>query len=419
MIHKILVLGLFSVVSFMANAQQIITLSRCQQLAYDNYPLMRQKLYVDDIELLQSKTIRSAFNPQFNLEAQSTWQNEVTGLGISLPGMSIDPLDKLQYKSQVVFSQVIYSGGKKSLQQNLSKANSTVDKLKLESELYTLRFIINKAYFTALLMQENIASFEAMNTALEANKKDVDAGIANGTLTADKLAAIDAEIITIQQGIINLESQRKAALNTLSLYTGTSLKNVDMLQIPEVEVTVSRPEYDLFEQQKILLQLSNNLIDASRKPSLAGFGQLGYGKPGFNMLKNEMTEFYLVGAKLTWKITDWNASKRSKKINSIQQLSVDVQKEIFDIKMNDLVQQQETHLDYLNRVLISDEDMLKARYAIVEVSENQLRNGEIRSSDYITDLQNAVSAEITHKQHLVEKSMTLIAIETLRGEAHK
>lgn len=415
---KLLFVGLLFLVSHNSRSQQILTLAKCQEMAYVNYPLNKQKLYQDDIQTLQLKNTSGIYNPHIALEAQSTWQNEVTGLNISLPGMSIEPLDKLQYKSQIVFNQIIYSGGKRALQSKLLKTNNTIEKLKLELDLYALRFIINKAYFTALMMQENMESLNSMKLTLLANKNDVVAGITNGILTNDKLAAIEVEIITVEQGISSLAAQKLSALTTLSLYTGIEITSTDSLKIPNNDLAVKRPEYNLFNEQRLLLELSNSLIDASRKPFVTGFGQLGYGKPGFNMLKNEMSEFYLVGAKLSWNITDWNTSKRDKKINQLKQVTIDVQKEVFDLKLNDLIQQQQNYLAYLDDVLSSDVKMVESRYAIAKVSERQLNLGEIRTSEYIKDLQNAVSAEIKYKQHQIEKSMTLIAIKTIRGEAN-
>lgn len=415
---KMLLISVMALCAVVTNGQETITLQKCQQQAQENYPVTRQKLLLPEIEALQSDNISSAYLPQLTLEGQSTWQNEVTGLNLSIPGMSVEKLEKLQYKAQVVFSQIIYNGGKKRLQTQLSNQGTKIEQQQLEVELYALHFVLNKAYFSALLLQESLNSYEAMLTSLNANLSQVNSAIENGTLTVDKAAVLEAEIITVEQGVYKLQSQKQAALHTLNLYTGFDIETTDKLELPLLAIddsAIDRPEYDLFEAQQNMFQLSNNLESASRRPLLSGFGQLGYGLPGYNMLKNETSEFYMVGAKLSWKITDWKKSSRNTKLNNLKIEHIGYQKEIFDQKLTDLIQQQQANLNYLKKVMASDEKLVSARKKITDVSASQLANGMIRSADYVSDLQQAVAAEIRQKQHQIENAMTIIAINTLKG----
>ena len=65
-------------------------------------------------------------------------------------------------------------------------------------------------------------------------------------------------------------------------------------------------------------------------PRVSGFGQFGYGRPGFNMLSNDFQPFYIVGAKLNWNLWNWRQSNNDKKLLDLQNNVLTVQKETFD-----------------------------------------------------------------------------------------
>src|SRR6478752_840271 len=99
----IFILFLIPIVSL---AQQSLSLQDCYNLVNKNYPIAKQ------VNLLQQKSdvevdiINKGKLPKIELNAQATYQNQVT----QVPGQLIPPLNKDQYRASLDFNQLIYNG---------------------------------------------------------------------------------------------------------------------------------------------------------------------------------------------------------------------------------------------------------------------------------------------------------------------
>ena len=84
------------------------------------------------------------------------------------------------------------------------------------------------------------------------------------------------------------------AAEILSELTGQEIKAEMEFIIPQSAVinqTISRPELEQFQKEKMQLESLNLVLKHSRYPVVAGFGQLGYGNPGYNMLLDSRNNF--------------------------------------------------------------------------------------------------------------------------------
>jgi hypothetical protein len=94
---------------------------------------------------LEIEAINKAKLPKIDLNAQATYQSDVTSLPITLPNVTVNPPNKDQYRTTVDVNQLIYNGGlidatakiKKSANQNA--ATNRVN-------LYQLRSRINQLF---------------------------------------------------------------------------------------------------------------------------------------------------------------------------------------------------------------------------------------------------------------------------------
>ena len=156
-----------------------------------------------------------------------------------------------------------------------------------------------------------------------------------------------------------------------------------------------RPERELFELQKTSFEQNKSIISAGNKPKLAAFGQLGYGKPGLNMLENEFKTFYIVGVKLSWNIFDWNQRKNDIKYLSIQQDIVDTRREAFDLNQRIASKSETQNINKYQRLLDSDKEILTLRTDILSVQRSQFENGTINAADYLSAVNAETIARIT------------------------
>jgi outer membrane protein TolC len=158
-----------------------------------------------------------------------------------------------------------------------------------------------------------------------------------------------------------------------------------------------------------MFSLQQNKLDASRKllgvktiPHLFAFGQLGYGRPGFDMLKNEFTDFYIVGAKLNWNFWDWNHTKKEKEILGIQNDILNTQKETFDKNIRIDLENKKAAITKAAKLIIGDEEIIGLRKKITTESSSQLDHGVITSTEYLSNLNAESQAELNLEIHKIQ-----------------
>ena len=107
--NLVIILLLFSTISSIA--QQELTIEECYALADNNYPLAKQTKLLQQKSIYEIDALNKAKLPKIDINAQATYQSAVTQVPFSLPNMSINPLNKDQYRATVDVNQLIYNGG--------------------------------------------------------------------------------------------------------------------------------------------------------------------------------------------------------------------------------------------------------------------------------------------------------------------
>lgn len=92
--------------------KESITLDSCLIWAQNNYPMIKQLDLVKRTESFSLSNIATAWLPQINVTGQASYQSDVTGLKIAIPGINLpEPPSKEQYKFYADFGQLVYAGG--------------------------------------------------------------------------------------------------------------------------------------------------------------------------------------------------------------------------------------------------------------------------------------------------------------------
>src|SRR5215207_4106658 len=104
-------------------AQEIthLTLEQANQLAQQNYPLIKQKDLVKQTTDITIANLNKQFLPQVSANGQATYQSDVTKIDVPLPGFKIEPPSKDQYKVLADVSQLVYDGGAITQRKELQK----------------------------------------------------------------------------------------------------------------------------------------------------------------------------------------------------------------------------------------------------------------------------------------------------------
>ena len=157
-------------------------------------------------------------------------------------------------------------------------------------------------------------------------------------------------------------------------------------------------------QQKQLLETQRKIINTKNTPKLGAFFQGGYGKPGFNMLRNEFDVFYIGGVRLNIPITGFYTKKNDLALLNLQQQEVDVQRENFLFNQQFQTLQNNNELEKIQQLIDKDSELIALRESILTSSKAQLDNGVITTSDYLrelNELDRARNQKILHEIQLV------------------
>lgn len=403
-----------------AQDSTLLTLEQVQQLARDNYPLLRQKPVLDSILRLQVKNTNSAYLPQAELNGQATYQSAVTEIPFKVPGVSIPEFAKDQYRATIDVKQLLYDGGATRQQRELQAVQQQTEQQRIEVELYKVKQQVTQTYFNALLAEEYIKAARLNQADIHQRIDRLSAGVQNGTVLPSNVNMLKAELLRTEQQELSAASSREANLAVLQLLTGYQAPGAVKLAIPAITAapetdTLLRPELQLYRLQSSALDQQAKLTATRPMPRVSAFVQGGYGRPGLNMLNNDFAAFYMTGIRFNWTLWNWRYHRKEQDILRLQQKNIDHQSEAFTLNTRTQLAQQRTDINRLVQTLEKDDDILDLRTSVKESSAVQLDNGVITVHDYITDLNAVMQARIDQSTHQVQLALARINYQLIQG----
>ncbi|HNP06352.1 MAG TPA: TolC family protein [Cyclobacteriaceae bacterium] len=411
---------LFWIIPLFTQAQSPLTIEMCHELARNNYPLIQQKQLIEQSTAYSIANIGSGHLPQISINAQATYQSDVTQVPMAAPGFNIEPLSKDQYKIFGEVSQSLYDGGAIKGQKSLTETKGHVEDQQLEVELYKIKERINQLFFGILLVDEQTAQIELLQKDLERNIKRAEAAVKNGTAFKMSVELLQAENLKATQRMIETQSMREAYITMLGYFINQPLDETTVLTRPTVltfedQPVLSRPELTLFNYQRELLGAQYELGKTKTLPRVGLFLQGGYGKPALNQLKNEFDTYYLGGIRLNWSLSGFYNSKRDKQLRDFNLQQVNAQKETFEFNTNLLTTQQKQELNKLNKLIEVDDQIIELRTSIKTTAEAQQENGVITTNDYLRELNAEDQAKQNRLLHEMQLLMALYAYQITIG----
>lgn len=390
----------------LAFAQSEVALDSCYVWARNNYPNLKQSELWIEITHLKQENLGTQYLPQLSLNGQASYQSDVTEVPTLLPGVSIPTLSKDQYKAYAELHQNIWDGG-------MSKANSAVEEAilktnlsQLEVELFQLNEQVAQAFFTVLVVEQQKKVIQAQIKTIDEQVKKVESAIKNGAMEASSALILQAEILSLKQNLIALDAGRNGAHRMLEILIGIELPESVTFQHKNLPASNSsdllRPELVLFQNQRSQLDSQAEVLSNARNPRIFGFGQLGYGRPGLNMLLDEFEAYYLLGVGLSWNAFDWKNTTRKKQIIQMQKEMIQNQELTFLQNIELLLVQQKEQITKMEKMLESDNQMVALRSDITKSAVSKLENEAITTSDYIQELQAETIAKLNYELHKIQ-----------------
>ena len=384
-----------------------ITLEKCFQLAEANYPLAAQKGILQSISDEQISRINAFWQPQATVNAQATYQSDVTHVPISFPGIDIPVLSKDQYKATLDVTQTLYDGGVTKQQRTMQQLSTAVETEKIDVDLYKLREKVSQLYFAVLIADKNIELIKTLQSELATQKDKLVAAQQFGTASSFQTDQLQAEIFKADQRLIEVQSAKTAAMNMLSQLTGINISASDAFATPEFTAQLSdtineRPELKLIQLQQDLLQQQSDFASEATLPKVALFAQGGYGKPGLNFLDDAFKFYYIGGIKFSYSLWNGNTKKYDAAIAQLNRQTLDLNRNAFLQSGNIQTAQYRSDIQKYEQLIASDTGIVALKQKLKAGATAQLDNGTLSAKDYISYVNDETEAKITMATHQMQ-----------------
>ncbi|MDW3209646.1 MAG: TolC family protein [Reichenbachiella sp.] len=401
---SVIFLLVLSLEACLAQSQWPLTLDSCLIMAEQNYPQIAQ---FDLISQSTDYTLSNAQKgklPQLSINGQASYQSEVT----SFPGgagMGVPELNKDQYQLYGEVVQPLTGLAVINQQKKIIQAEGAISEADLEAKLYAIKQRVSDLFFGVLLIQGQLKQSELTTEDLQAGLSKVDASVKYGTALKSSADVLKAQLMNVEQRVIEQEATREGYLKMLGLYIGRELDNSAVLNsttIIDSKQQINRPELVLFDYQMQAIALQSELLNKTNLPQFSLFFQGGYGRPALNFLSNDFEPFYIGGLRFSWNLSNFYTTKGQKQLFSINKEIIQSEKEtfLFNTRLN--LSNQNIQIKKAEELIEKDNEIIALRDKIVATSKGQLENGVITTSEYKTVVIDADVARQSLTLHQVE-----------------
>jgi outer membrane protein TolC len=369
---------------------------------------------------------RAYLRPMLILNGQATWQSEVTSVDIGFPSdlpfnidLDIPSPSKDQYRLSLDLTQRIYQGGSIHLQERAKELEYGIQQEQLRAGIDAWQQQAADCFYRIRLLETNKAILEAYLDDLKARKANVESAIRNGL--ADKISGdlLEAEVLTLEQQIDELAVANKAQRALMVLLTGDSSLLSLALQPTALPIDTTpdfrRPELSITDMYGLQLENTAELLRSSGLPSVTGFGQLGYGRPGLNMLDDAFSPYAMAGIRLSWMLWDNRMKKHRRDALFLQKEVTGLQMETTRKGLQGKAEVCLADIRNNESLIARDREILIYREAVSRGIASQFENGVITAAEYIRQKNEEVRTRLRLETHRVELEQALVNYRFIKG----
>lgn len=391
---------------------QTVTLDECQQLAEENYPLIKQYDLIRQTTDYTVSNISKGWLPQISAMAQATYQSDVMTLPdvlqrmLGQQGLQAKGIRKDQYRVGVDINQTVYDGGLISGQKDVARLEGEVQSAQTATDLYAVRKRINDLYFGILLLDEKIQLNKDLQTLLQSNLNKLNSMLAHGVAMKSDVNTVKAEKLKAEQQATELASSRKSMTDMLSVFIGREVANLGMPEDVVVNTQDNkRPELQLFDSLIKLADAQEKLLNARLLPRLSVFAQGYYGYPGYNQFEAMFNRTWklngIVGVRLSWNIGALYTRKNDRAKLSTRRGLVESARETFLFNNRLLEIQQSDGIAKYRQLIVDDKEIVSLRSDVRRAAESKLEHGIIDTNNLLQEITRENQSRIDLSTHTI------------------
>jgi len=218
-----------------------------------NYPIMKQAALYEEQWQTEVEQVKKRNLPQVQFNGKATYQNEVIGLDLQIPGMDIEGLSKDQYRFSLDIQQSIYKGNASGKQKELYATKKEASIKQMEIELNNVKRSVIGIFYGLIFNSKQNKILSTYKKQLTIKSTEINSLVENGMLLQSSFDAIQLELLKLEQNNIEVTNDRIKLVNSLSEISGLKLDTSMIFEDEERSIalnsTQKRAEYSLMELQ--------------------------------------------------------------------------------------------------------------------------------------------------------------------------
>ena len=388
-------------------------------------PRQRQLQLQASATNLRLRNISAERLPALSANGQAQYQSAVTQISVPIPGITIPTPPHDTYDARINAQESIFDPTV-APRRNAELAQLAESQAQVRVSLFGLRQEVTDAFFTAASLAERATTIQATIADLDARLRETQTRLREGAALPSDTASIAATLLQRRQDLLQLNSDRRAAMARLGELAGRPIPTGTPFVLPDLASAVAaaidsfdqlraRPEYEQFRASRDRLASQEAVTAAQEKPRVSAFGRVGYGKPGLSMLSTEFQSYWLAGVQVQWSLWTWGSTDRDREVVEVQREIVSTNEAAFTQALRRNVQQSLATISRLDSTLALDERIITLREAIDRESRVRLQEGAITAADYVDRNTDLLAARLARVQHRVELSQARANFLTMLG----
>lgn len=385
--NRFLFLSLFFI-SFIS--AQKITLEEIRELALKKSPLFDKDSINFKKNTFEKEEANQFYLPKIVVNANATYQSDVTEFPDLFPGISFEKLPKDNYNLNVEIQQLLFDGGKTKKIKQLSDQQLIIDEYSNAINKRILKEKITVLFFQSIMVNKKKEILLEWLATLNKQKVILEEQIKEGISFKGDLYQIQIEILNIKQQIDEVDSDVKKIKEILTILSGVEFsENTELVFQNENETDfhqLERSENHIFEGQEKKMDLNIKLLNREFLPQLFLFGKYGYGRPNFNLLNPNFDNYYIFGLKMNWNISSFYLNKVKKNKILLQKKEIYYQKDIFNQDLEISLVSKKSDIYKIEKKIISlkEKEILEEKRCTI--AKVQYENGIIPLINFLNEI---------------------------------
>lgn len=414
----------FTLISPVIKAQNSISLNDLYEKISVDYPSAKKQEIEAKIATLNEQIAGANLYPELIISGRASYQSEVTEFqagAISPPAISKD-----QYNISLGLNQVLFDGGRTRSLSELAKISGEISQANLEVEIWNVRRQLDEVYFNTILLQKQLETTNVLLKDLNEQLELVRSRVKNGVLLPGNEYVMQAEILKLKQRKIQINEAIKAGYQVINYITGIEISEQTTLELPEEEGLVNleieeiqRPELMMFDAQKKMLGVQDKINSAQKLPQISAFANTAYGRPGYNVFDDDLHVYWMIGLKANWSFKSFRNSEKKSSIVELEQQNVSASEDAFSRQVQSSLAKVRGQISAIEEQIVLDNQVVELRRKVAEEKKNELQQGVITSTEYITELNALSKSQLNLNLHQIQLLQAKNEYKSIKGLSWK